>query len=97
MTEQRSIRQRTGLHAHRLTAAAIEILQPLELLLADRPIEPHTHGLRGRRIGPAINRKAPRNRLDRRSAPRPQTTHRLRASHGSLRLRQLDPSRKLNA
>src|SRR5439155_26871831 len=96
LPDERSICQRTGLHAHRFSPATIEILQSVELFLADRPNEPHPNALRGRRMCPAINRKAPRNRLDRCTAFQPQTAHRLRASHGGLRLRELDASRKLD-
>ena len=94
VADQRRVRQRASLHAHGLVPAAIKLLQPIELFLADRAIKPQSHGLRYRRSRAAINRESSGNPLYRADATRPHPLQRLCAIHGRVRFGQLNPARQ---
>jgi len=92
---ERRISQRRRLHAHGFATAPVKLLEPIELLRTDWPLEPHSHGLRDRRTLAAIHGKPAGNAPDRRAACRPESPESLRALDGGLRFRKLHPSSQL--
>src|SRR5579864_2950343 len=85
MLDKSRIGQRTSLHAHGFVAAAVKLLQAVELFSAYGPVEAHPHSLRDGRILAAIHRKSTRDAPDRRAACGTETSERLRTFDRSLR------------